>query len=241
MKLLGTNAKLSKTADGKYLVAGLALAPANLSGHEVCENRGYCVLSCSLWFAGRTVTPTYRDAAIFRTKMLFTDRKYFLRLLNADFDRLCLDAEAVGSKPLVRLNVGSDLDWLDVIESRPEITFYDYSKVKSRVIGKLPENYHITYSRDERSKANTIKAVLSRGRNVAVVFIAQYNPQRKVYGPLPKTWRRISGRRIKVVDGDTHDHRLPEYDGQGKVVGLRLKGTNAAKARAVASGFAVPV
>ncbi|WP_261342708.1 hypothetical protein [Posidoniimonas corsicana] len=42
-----------------------------------------------------------------------------------------------------------------------------------------------------------------------------------------------------MIDADKHDVRLPSVDGWGVVCGLRLKGTNAAKARGRATGFAV--
>ena len=42
---------------------------------------------------------------------------------------------------------------------------------------------------------------------------------------------------IQVIDGDKHDRRFE--DKQGRIIGLKLKGTNKVKALAIESGFAV--
>jgi hypothetical protein len=109
-KLLPSNTKLKKGRK-RYLIAGLALAPADHSGHEVCPHRGACAESCVLWFAGRTVTKPVRDAAINRTKWLFQDRVSFLDRLSAEIHNHHLKACRIGYKPLVRLNAASDLTW----------------------------------------------------------------------------------------------------------------------------------
>jgi hypothetical protein len=150
-------------------------------------------------------------------------------------------AEIGGLRPLIRLNVGSDLDWLQVIERWPFVQFYDYTKVSSRMrrylAGELPANYALTFSASERTTDAQLRQVLESGGNVATVFNVAYNGQQKIYGALPKRVQ-LDGRRFRVVDGDRHDIRLPEIDGRGVIVGLRLKGTNAAKASARAHLFA---
>jgi hypothetical protein len=75
---------------------------------------------------------------------------------------------------------------------------------------------------------------------VAVVFDVDYYPAVGRIGKLPKTWT-IGKHTAPVIDGDKHDVRLPTVDGRGVVVGLRLKGTNKAKARARHQRFALPV
>ena len=79
---------------------------------------------------------------------------------------------------------------------------------------------------------------MRRGGNVAQVFDVDYHPQSGRIGDLPESIR-IQGRHWPVVDGDKHDIRLPSIDGRGVVIGLRLKGTNAAKSRARRNGFAI--
>ena len=44
----------------------------------------------------------------------------------------------------------------------------------------------------------------------------------KQYGQLPIA-HKYAGQWRDVVDGDTHDIRIPEFDGNGNIVGLRFK------------------
>lgn len=122
--------------------------------------------------------------------------------------------------------------------------FYDYTKIRARyrryLDGKLPANYALTFSRHEKHHTATIRSFLERGGNVAQVFDVDYYPAVGRIGELP-TSTRIHGRNYRVIDGDRHDVRLPSIDGRGVVIGLRLKGTNAAKSRARSNGFALPV
>lgn len=241
--LLRTNAKLAKAGPDNYLVAGLTLAPHGLSGHQVCPGSTTgCRAACNLWFAGQRVVPAARNRARLDTQWLFDDRPGFLAQLHRDIAAHVRKAERWGSRPLIRLNVASDLDWLDVIRQWPGVQFYDYTKIRSRfadyLAGRLPENYALTFSASELSHPSTLASYLRRGGNVAAVFDVDYYPACGRVGPLPGSVR-YWGEDWPVIDADTHDIRLPSVDGRGVVCGLRLKGTNAAKARGRATGFAV--
>lgn len=238
MKLLGTNAKLSKTAGdaAKYFAAGLTLAPASLSGHNVCNASTIgCRSACLAHFSGRRVSRVARAKALRDTLRYFDDRAGFLADLDRDIAAHVRKAEQLQLVPIVRLNVGSDLDWCDVVARWSGVQFYDYTKVQSRfrryLAGQLPSNYSLTFSASERTTDAQLRDVLEQGGNVATVFDVLYNPQQGKIGPLPKTVA-LAGRRFRVVDGDRHDVRLPEIDGRSVVIGLRLKGTNAAKSGA---------
>lgn len=245
-KLLNTNAKLLKWNGGNYLVAGLTLAPHTLSGHmDVCPHATPgCKAACVLWFTGRTVMPKTRIAMKRRTELLANDPVNFLELLHQDLARHERRARKLGTRAAVRLNVASDLDWSDVARAFPETTFYDYTKVYSRILRTdWPNNYFLTYSWSERSCPTKANRLLELGRNVSVVFDTPYNAQRKVYGKLPDA--HILGdddglTAWPVVDGDRHDLRLPEFDGRGNIVGLRFKGSAKRKAQAIRAGFCVP-
>ncbi len=234
--LLRTNAKLEKTV-GEHMIAGLTLAPHSLSGHQVCDGRSTgCAASCNLWFAGQRVTPNARHRALTDTRDLFTDRPAFIERLNKDIAALVRRAEKYQVTPLIRLNVASDLEWFDVIKTWPDVQFYDYTKIRARfkryLAGDLPDNYALTFSRHEKHHGATIKSFLRRGGNVAQVFDVDYYPAVGRVGDLPKSVR-VHGQEFPVIDGDKHDVRLPSVDGRGVIVGLRLKGTNAAKSRHV--------
>ena len=73
MKLLSTNTKLEKIPNAKkrYLVRGLSMAPHTMSGRNLCPWAAGCAAVCVLWFAGRTVMQSVRDAMIRRAKLFF--------------------------------------------------------------------------------------------------------------------------------------------------------------------------
>jgi hypothetical protein len=187
------------------------------------------------------VTPAARNRAITDTRDLFADRQAFLERLNRDIANHVQRARRDQLIPLVRLNVASDLDWVDVVEQWPDVQFYDYTKIRLRYrryfAGELPGNHSLTFSRHERHHHATIGSFLSRGGNVAQVFDVDYYPAVGRIGDLPES-AKVNGRLYRVVDGDKHDIRLPIVDGRGVIIGLRLKGTNAAKSRARQNGFA---
>ena len=78
---LGTNTKLAKETQD-YLIAGLSLAPSDLSGYRVCthEKVASCVETC-LFYAGRGVMKPVKKARLRKTRLLMEDRHEFLRLL----------------------------------------------------------------------------------------------------------------------------------------------------------------
>lgn len=240
-KVLTSNAKLDKGQGESFLVSGLSFAPHSLSGFNVCESSTVgCRAGCVLWFAGRTVTSTYRNAAIHRTQRFVNDHTGFMADLQDDIDKLIVISAREGLSPMVRLNVGSDLDWIDFIEANHNVRFYDYSAVVKRALGNLPNNYNVTLSRKETTPDSVLAEMLAMKRNVAVVFDVKYNAQTKTYGKLPSRFY-VGKKWFRVVDGDFIDHRIPEVDGSGVVVGLRLKGTNKSKAVSRKLDFAFPV
>ena len=245
-KLLTTNAKLAKNKGkaSRYLISGLSLAPAKLSGHDVCawKTRG-CAAACVLHFAGRRVMPVVRERAKRITQWLFADRDGFEKQLKQDISAHEKRCKKLDLKCAVRLNVASVFDWSHIVKQFPRVIFYDYTKSSGRMLdyisGRLPSNYHLTFSDSERADFRFLRSVLESGHNVACVFDVHYNAQRKEFGALPKTVC-VDGLYVRVIDGDRHDVRLPGVDGRGVIVGWRLKGTNAAKSRGRASGFAKP-
>jgi hypothetical protein len=244
-RILGTNRKLAKTAGpaGSYLATGITLAPGNLSGHEVCRwrSRG-CFGACVMHYAGQRRHTQSRARAIRLTQWLFADRPSFEAQLREDIELHIKRATKESRIPAIRLNAASDLDWTHIVSMYPETQFFDYTKSAARMkrylAGELPANYALTFSASEKTPASVLRGILDEGGNVARVFTVPYCPQHDIYGDLPKTMT-IDGKRFRVIDGDTHDIRIPSIDGRGRIVGLRLKGTNASKDRAVRFGFSV--
>ena len=241
-KLLSTNSKTEKLNGIEYLIIGLSIAPHGKGGlGNVCADATPgCIKACVLWYTGRTVMPNTRKAMERRKALFFLDRELFLAILRKEIRSHIRKAQKLGLIPAVRLNVASDIDWREIAAEFPDCVFYDYTKVRSRMLESRSDNYHLTYSHNERSAADFERSVLESGQNVAIVFDTPYNPQNGVYGILPKTWK-IDGKRFRVVDGDRIDVRVPAIDGKGVIVGLRFKGSRARKLEAVKSGFCVAV
>ena len=225
MKLLSTqNFKTVKGEKFGILTGILYLAPAKLSGFEVCPKRSEgCTASC-LYSAGMGAFSNVQKARIQKTLFYFGDRPKFLELIKEDIKKLQKQAKKDGQKLAIRLNGTSDLNWMqhDVFSSFPDVQFYDYTKVFNRLTKEIPSNYHLTFSKSENNDSECIQA-LKLGFNVAVVF------DTKKGEALPASWNGFP-----VYDGDDTDTRFLDPKG-GFVIGLRAKG----QAKKDISGFVV--
>ena len=220
MKLLNQgNAKTLKGEVLGYRTFGLHLSPSNKSGFNVCQwSSAGCRAAC-LDTAGRGCMSNVQTSRINKTKRFFKDNFGFMSDLRVEISKAIISAGKKQMIPCFRLNLTSDIPWenvrkgskTNVIEEFPNVSFYDYTKGFTRMMawlnGKMPDNYHLTFSRSEETSDDRIKKILSLGGNVAVVF----------RGSLPKTYLGFS-----VVDGDENDLRFK--DPKGVIVGLVEKG-----------------
>ena len=219
MKLL--TVQNNKTVKGEklgILTGILYLAPAKLSGYEVCPKRSKGCTDACLYTAGMGAFSTVQQARKNKTLMFFEQREAFMAQLHKDIKSLKKKAAKLGMTPAVRLNGTSDIEWTrtGIMDAFPEIQFYDYTKVLNRLTKERPANYHITFSKNEANSVECFLA-LKLGYNVAVVF-----------DRLPTEWMGH-----QVQDGDDTDARF--LDPKGYVIGLKAKG----KARKDNSGFVV--
>lgn len=223
MKLLSISddAKTKKGEKFGYLTGVLYMAPNSIGGPNVCPMASPgCIESC-LYSAGRGRFNNVQQARINRKLLYFDDRSYFYTKLRYEIETLIRDARQQDKLPALRLNGTSDLlpdGYLQIMRDYPDVLFYDYTKVFNRLYKKLPDNYHLTFSKSENNGDLCIKA-LHDGHNVAAVFAAK---------DLPKFWHSFP-----VIDGDKSDTRF--LDDKGVVVGLRAKGD----ARNDTSGFVI--
>jgi hypothetical protein len=224
-KLLSTaNPKIQKGTKLGYLSFILHLAPADLSGREVCPKRTAGCTEACLNTAGRggmfrkgENTNVIQKARIRKTQYFFENRKAFLEDLAADIRKGIRQAEKLGLTPVFRLNGTSDLSWekYGIIQQFPGVQFYDYTKVLGRKVSHLP-NYHLTFSAADGNGADVARAV-AQGMNVAVVF-----------DTIPSTYMGRS-----VMDADATDLRF--LDPKGVIMGLKAKG----RAKKDTSGFVI--
>ena len=238
MKLLSTgNPKVIKGMKQGYNTYILHLAPADLSGHEVCPKRTKgCTFAC-LNKAGRggifkkgEDTNVIQEARIRKTKMFFDNRIGFMADLVKDIELAIKQSAKLGLVPVFRLNGTSDLSfekypvirdskiYRNIFDAFAEVQFYDYTKVLGRKVNEV-KNYHLTFSAADGNDTDIIKA-MAQGYNIATVFgIKKTDALPAEYFGLP------------VYNGDDSDLRF--LDPQGVVVGLYAKG----KARKDTSGF----
>ena len=227
MSLLNSgNSKTRKGEKKGFTTYGIHLAPASLSGFNVCDSSSAgCRWAC-LNTAGRGAMTSVQRARIKKTLFFFKDKQGFLAELWAEVAKSIKSAARKNMTPCFRLNLTSDLPWekikfngQSVMEAFPTVQFYDYCKSPERmtkfVNGEMPKNYHLTFSRSETNGALAL-AFLKSGGNVAMVF-------RK---SLPATYYGH-----EVIDGDETDLRF--LDGSGKIIGLKEKGL----AKKDATGF----
>ena len=224
MKLLSkNNAKLVKGEKLGFLTLGLSLAPFTLSGVNLCPHASKGCAAACLNTAGMGRFPNVQAGRLKKAKMFNDNLPEFLAQLETDIAAGVRKAAKLGVKLAVRLNVLSDVAWerFNIMQKFPQVNFYDYTKnpfrAKSFAAGKLPANYHLTFSRSEKNQS-AVADMVALGVNVAVVF----------RDALPENYL---GR--KVVSGDISDLRF--LDGAGVVVGLSMKG----KAKADETGFVV--
>ena len=218
--LTSGNAKITKGEAFGYITKGIHLAPANLSGYEVCRWRSKgCTMAC-LNTAGRGQMNSVQQSRIAKTKLFFERQFDFLAKLSKEIASTIKSSLKKEMEAVFRLNLTSDIAWESVFfnedepktifDKFPQTRFYDYTKsfqrMKAFLNGELPSNYHLTFSCSETNE-KIAKLVLEMGGNVAVVFRNQ----------LPSTWNGV-----EVVNGDESDLRF--LDKQGVVVGLIEKG-----------------
>lgn len=253
MTLLTTgNPKIAKGEKLGYLTNILHLAPAWLSGKNVCP---MATLGCStacLNTAGRggiikkgEVTNVIQTARVRKTQWFFRDRDAFMTQLHKEIKNAINLAVKHNLTPVFRLNGTSDIRWENepvVVTNRdksivcypnlmmafPNVQFYDYTKIPNR--RNLPKNYHLTFSLAESNVDHAVRA-LNDGMNVAAVF-------RTV--PTEFTLTATDGKHsvtTTVINGDATDLRFLDGNSDtqslGVIVGLKAKG----KAKKDTSGF----
>lgn len=214
--------KLKKNGKvSKQHTYGLYLAPAKLSGYNVCPNSTpECRMGC-LHATGHTAMEIVsggnriQNARIGKVRLLKEQPEYFMRWLVTEIDNKRKTASKKDFGFSVRLNCTSDIDWAkiklygkNIFEIFPDVQFYDYTKNVLKFIDK-PANYHLTYSYTGRNW-DKCKTVLAQGHNVAMVFNV------KKESDIPAMYKGY-----EVINGDITDYRID--DANGIIVGLKWK------------------
>lgn len=210
-------AKHAKAFNYDELVYTLYLSPADTSGYEVCPKRTKeCTIAC-LHGSGYNRIDVKENkinkSRIIKTKLFFENREFFMSLLIDEIKSTYLKALNQDYTFSVRLNNVSDINperfkvgKLNILETFPEVQFFDYTKVLSRLklLEKYP-NYDLTFSYSGENWDECLEALKANVR-VAVVFKDR----------IPEEYKGI-----QVINGDDYDMRYK--DPKNVLVGLKFK------------------
>jgi hypothetical protein len=220
---LGSVSQTTKHAKSiKYdeLTYTLYLAPANMSGYEVCPFRTKECTDLCLNESGMNTMNMGNDminrSRIKKTKLFFEHREFFVNWMIDEIKSAKAKADKLGFRFSIRLNNTSDITpvsfyttidgkKMNLMQIFPDIQFYDYTKVPNRFdLTKKYKNYDLTFSFSGHNMSDCI-TMLENKIKVAMVF-------KKV----PETFMGH-----KVIDGDKYDMRY--LDDPGVIVGLKFK------------------
>ena len=239
---ISTNAKTVKGEKLGYLTGVLYLAPAKLSGYQVCAMAATanCEDACLNKAGLGGVYTSIQRARIAKTKRFCEDRDNFMRDIVKSIKSLIKLARkprrakgrfAKRFQVLVRLNGTSDIRWelipvtidgieyANLMEAFPDIQFYDYTKLANRK--NIPSNYDLTFSYSGvKAYLPFVKKAQKALMRIAVVFRHEANIPKSFIG-------------MKCIGGDNSDVRHIEK--QNVVVALYAKGP----AKRDMSGFVV--
>ena len=197
------------------------LAPADMSGYNVCPNSKYCREFCLNGSGQNKCDELARgvegskinQSRIRKTRMFHEHKADFMHLLIHEINKYKKQAERKGMGFSVRLNGTSDLSPLayrdpetgkNILELFPDVQFYDYTKVPTRIrLMQQYPNYDLTLSYNGYNW-DECEQFLNEGGKVAVVFFDE---------KLPKSYHGFP-----IVDGNTYDMRY--LDPAKHIIGL---------------------
>lgn len=214
------SSKHEKAESYNELVYTIYLAPAKMSGYEVCPLRTVECTELCLNESGHNRMDEKRNhinnSRIKKTKLFFEDRDLFVGWVISEIESAKRKAEKLGFRFSVRLNNTSDLNpemfqikidgkYKNVLELFPDVQFYDYTKIPNRIklMEKYP-NYDLTFS---YSGENMIDCLTMLKNNVRVAM---------VFNEIPTEYKGF-----EVIDGDKYDMRYK--DPKNVIVGLKFK------------------
>ena len=196
---IDANAKTVKGQKQGYMTAILYLAPAKLSGYEVCPQRSAGCTAACLNTAGRGNMSGVQKARIAKTQWYFEDRYGFMVQLVKELSAFVRKAERAGFIPVVRLNGTSDISW-ERVPVTSEI-LHDVGAIPAQNAGHA--------------------ALLATGRatNVMAVF-----PAVQFYDYTKVTKRALAGARGELPDNYKLTFSLTEANDQDALSVLQAGG-----------------
>ena len=105
------DAKTKKGEKLGVLTGVLYLAPANVSGYEVCPKRSAGCTEACLFTSGRGGMNSVYDSRVNKTIWFHENRDSFMAVIVNDVNKLIRKAKRENMEPAVRLNGTSDIAW----------------------------------------------------------------------------------------------------------------------------------
>lgn len=217
---INNSTKHEKAYTFNEYVYTLYLAPAKMSGYEVCPMRTTECTKLCLNESGHNRIDTKNNdinkSRINKTRLFFEHRQFFMEWMIEEIIAAKKKAHLDGAKFSIRLNNTSDISPLsfyikrgntsiNVLELFPDVQFYDYTKVPNRLeLTKKYPNYDLTFS---YNGINLIQCINMLENNVRVAM---------VFNKVPETFFNY-----KVINGDEYDMRY--YNEKNVIVGLKFK------------------
>jgi hypothetical protein len=212
--------KHQKAFDYNEMTYSLYLAPAKMSGYEVCPKRNKECTALCLNESGMNTMNMEGDkinkSRIKKTQLFFEEREFFMSWMFDEIMTADLKARKLGYKFSVRLNNTSDISpemfyktvngkKVNILQFFQHIQFYDYTKVLNRIeLTKKYKNYDLTFS---YSGYNIDECMTALDKKIRVAVVFKQVPT--------KFWG------LKVIDGDKYDMRY--HDKKNVIVGLKFK------------------
>jgi len=184
--ILGTNAKMSKSATEGEIVYDLTL-PA-LSGIVVdeetgdfveittCPGAGACQLFCYARKGGYVMFPASSMSAAQALNFLVNDPEGYTARVNQEIKQIKQKTDAKGIQLVVRWHDAGDFfskAYLDlaygVADSNPDVQFYAYTKMGDVATGGAPKNFKMNFSSGAK-----------RGQEKKIEIYKQQNPNATV-------------------------------------------------------------
>lgn len=228
MLRLDGNAKTIKGQKLGFRTAILYMAPANMSGENLCPLAfiAQCDAAC-LFTAGRGAMSSVVMSRLRKALFWQQYRDEALAMIKSEIAAFYARSQREGWTLLVRLNGTTDIRWElhGIPQAFPHVQFYDYTKLANR--RGVPANYDLTFSYSGVTNygPHVLKAI-GNGMRIAVVFRSRAIVERML-----ANGESFAG--LPVVDGDDTDIR--HLDPMGSAVALYAKG----KAKQDRTGFVV--
>lgn len=221
--MVNNSTKHEKAYSYQEMVYTLYLAPAKMSGYEVCPMRSEECTKLCLNESGRNRIDVHENkinkSRIKKTKLFFEDRQFFMLWMIDEIKQAKSEAEKSGFNFSIRLNNTSDISpesfYLkcedgvnrNILQLFPDVQFYDYTKVPNRMTLKQKyPNYDLTFSYSGSNIEDCFKMLENEVR-VAMVF-----------KEVPDEFMGYS-----VISGDDYDMRYK--DPKDVIIGLKYKKT----------------